>query len=178
MVIVSKVFIAVLAIGLLWGPIAQANKANNNPQAFVAQAFSGAAPQAQMLWLDEPRKKAYKRIIGRKAPMRVRYWRKGGKTVWVLEQIGKYKPITTGIVIDNNAIAQLKVLVYRESHGWEIKYPFFTNQFIGATLADMTASKRNKNIDGIAGATLSVRAMVQLATLALTLHAAVDNDAK
>ena len=139
------------------------------PQDFIAAAYNGTPPEPQSIWLTGPLKDTARDILGRTPPARIRYWKNGARSVWVLEQIGKYKPITTGIIIDDGAITQLKVLVYRESHGWEVKYPFFTNQFIGAKLEDMKDHTLTKHIDGIAGATLSVRALVKLARLALTL---------
>lgn len=140
------------------------------PDVFVAQAFSGAPPEKETLWFTGELRETVSDILGRKAPSRTRYWRQGNRTVWILEQIGKYKPITVGLVVHENAIEQIKVLIYRESHGWEVKYPFFTDQFMGVELKDMDAYKLNKDIDGIAGATLSVRALVRLTRLALTLH--------
>jgi hypothetical protein len=89
----------------------------------------------------------------------------------VLEEIGKTEPITTGIVVDQGAIARISVLIYRESRGWEVKYPFFTDQFKGATLTAM--HELDRKIDGISGATLSVRALTRLARLALLLDAKV-----
>ncbi len=70
-------------------------------------------------------------------------------------------------MIENAKISRLKVLVYRESHGWEVKYPFFSNQLKGIAIDDKT--RLDQNIDGISGATLSVEALERLALLALYL---------
>ena len=89
------------------------------------------------------------------------------KVVWILEETGKEQPITTGLVVEGQALADVRVLVYRESHGWEVKYPAFTDQFRGLKLTNdhlLTA-----RIDGISGATLSVRALTKLARVALLL---------
>ncbi len=147
-----------------------------SPEKFVSQAFGGKAPSPQKIWFTGKLKETVGDILNRKAPARTKYWKKGNKTVWVLEQIGKYKPITTGLIVENGALKQLKVLIYRESHGWEVKYPFFTDQFIGIELKDMEDYKLNKGIDGISGATLSVRSLVRLARLALTLDAEVGRN--
>ena len=64
-----------------------------------------------------------------------------------------------------------KVLVFRESRGWEVRHPFFTDQFRDAGLTGELALDRN--IDGISGATLSVRALSRLARLALYLHTVI-----
>jgi uncharacterized protein with FMN-binding domain len=89
-----------------------------------------------------------------------------------LEEIGKEQPITTGIVVEDGKIDQVKVLVFRESRGFEVRYPFFTDQFRGATLRE--GLDLDREIDGISGATLSVRALTKLARLALLLHAHSD----
>jgi len=101
----------------------------------------------------------------------VRYWSRDERTAWILEEIGKTEPITTGIVVDKGAIARISVLIYRESRGWEVRYPFFTDQFKGATLN--STHELDRNIDGISGATLSVRALTRLARVALLLDAKV-----
>ena len=67
----------------------------------------------------------------------------------------------------------MKVLVFRESRGWEVRYPFFTEQFADASLKAET--KLDRKIDGISGATLSVDALIKLARLALFLDQYIDN---
>ncbi len=139
------------------------------PEAFVRAAFGGNAPEPQAIWLTGEVRAAATEILGH-APsaVRVRYWGRDRRTVWILEEIGKYEPITTGIVIDGGTVAEVKVLVYREPRGGEVRYPFFTDQFVGARLSDALALDRN--IDNIAGATLSVRSMRRMVRFALYLH--------
>lgn len=96
----------------------------------------------------------------------MRYWQSGGKTAFILDEIGKSKPITTGVIVKSGSISELKVLVYRESHGWEVSKPFFRKQFVGASLDGKRVDKR---IDGIVGATLSVNAMKKVGAAALFL---------
>jgi Na+-translocating ferredoxin:NAD+ oxidoreductase RnfG subunit len=69
-------------------------------------------------------------------------------------------------VVDAQQVELVKVLAYRESRGWEVKHPAFTQQFVEASLVE---NKLDKHIDGITGATLSVRAMTKVVTLALYL---------
>jgi hypothetical protein len=142
---------------------------------FLASVFGGRAPPSRVLWLGAAMKSDIKKILGHAYPgIRVRYWERGRRTAWILEEIGKYKPITTGIVVDDGKIQRVKVLVYRESHGWEVRYPFFTDQFKDVRLAG--DGDLSRGIDGISGATLSVNALTRLARLALYLHGrAVDN---
>jgi hypothetical protein len=58
------------------------------------------------------------------------------------------------------------VLAFRESRGWEIRHPAFTQQFKDATLID---NALDRHIDGVSGATLSVWAMTAVTRLALYL---------
>ena len=86
--------------------------------------------------------------------MRLRYWDDKNKRAWILEEIGRDKPITVGLITADKKIQQLKVLIFRESRGWEVKYPFFTDQFKNAALDKDT--ELDKKIDGISGATFDV----------------------
>lgn len=140
-----------------------------SPAEFLEEIFSGIVPDTDVLWFDAPVRKGIKEILGHDFPgVRVRYWSKNQKTAWILEKIGKYKPITVGFFINDGLIKRVKVLVYRESHGWEVRYPFFTNQFNDLRLTpDLNLSH---GVDGISGATLSVNALIRLARLALYFH--------
>ena len=61
----------------------------------------------------------------------------------------------------------MKVLIYRESHGWEVKHEFFTDQFKDIGLK--SNNKLDGYIDNISGATMSVDALRNLGRLALYL---------
>jgi len=150
--------------------VSLAADAYQTPEDFIAQAFSGKAPEPGIIWLTGKRKEAVKNILGhRYSFLRVRYWRQDQRSVWILEEIGKEKPITTGIIVNHGRLERIKVLIYRESRGWEVQYPFFTNQFKNARPGEI--EHLDRHIDGISGATLSVRAMKKLAALALFLDA-------
>ncbi len=153
--------------------VASARSVYQEPEAFVAEAFGGAPPEPRAIWLTGERKARVKQILDHDySTLRVRYWMKGDRTVWVLDEIGKERPITAGFVVEHGALDSVRVLAFRESRGWEIRHPFFTDQFKTAALnAD---GRLDKPIDGISGATLSVSAMKKLATLALYL----DSQAK
>jgi hypothetical protein len=140
---------------------------------FLALAFSDKPAQMQTLWLTDETRTAAKAAVGwAPAALRLRYWREGAGTAWILEDIGKDKPITLGIVVADKQIERVEVLAFRESRGWEIRYPFFTAQFAGLTLAP--DGYLSDSIDGITGATLSVRAVERVARLALWLDAQVQ----
>lgn len=151
---------------LMFGSAALARGTDQQPDEFVREAFGGSAPPARVLWLTTPVAAEAGRILGHPpAQKRVRYWQQGARSAWVLEEIGKEEPITVGIVIDNARIVLLRVLVYRESRGGEVRYPRFTGQFRDAALT--VGHELDRSIDGISGATLSVRALTKLARLAL-----------
>ncbi|MBL6935530.1 MAG: FMN-binding protein [Alphaproteobacteria bacterium] len=138
------------------------------PEAFLAEVFSGDVPAPSLIWVKKDLKKQITRILGHPPPMiRIRYWRKGARSAWILDEIGKEEPITTGFAVNDGRIEKVKVLIFRESRGWEVRYPFFTAQFENATLTP--ENKLDRNIDGISGATLSVSAVTRLARLALYL---------
>ena len=84
-----------------------------------------------------------------------------------MDEIGKDRPITAGVVIDNGAIADIRVLVFRESRGWEVKYDFFTRQFDNLRLGNGD-QRLSEPVDNITGATLSVNAMTRMARAALS----------
>ncbi|MDH5409106.1 MAG: FMN-binding protein [Gammaproteobacteria bacterium] len=148
-------------------------------EAFVKEVFAGTPPAPEMLWLTGKKREHAEQILQhRPASLRTRYWKKEQRTVWILEEVGKDKPITVGLVINRNKIERIRVLVFRESRGDEVRHDFFTNQF---NQAGLTKDHRlTKKIDGITGATLSVRALTKLAALALYLHTEVskENDAQ
>jgi hypothetical protein len=156
---------------LLSAAAARADEVILAPDDFLREAFGGSAPQAQSLWLDDAMQTKLKPIFGRnyQAP-RLRYWSSGGKTAWILEDIGKEFPITAGFVVRNGEIERARVLIYRESRGGEIQYPGFLKQFSGARLQD---DQLTPGVDGISGATLSVWAMQRMARAALMLTASI-----
>ncbi len=135
---------------------------------FLNEVFAGSPPKPKLIWLTGDRRKVATQILQHKPPrLRVRYWANATRSAWVLEEIGKERPITVGIVISDGKVERLRVLTFRESRGDEVRHDFFTRQFLQAKLdSDLQLSK---SIDGISGATLSVRALKKLARLALYL---------
>jgi len=133
--------------------------------AFVAEVF-GTVPAPKVLWLTKDIQAQAAAILGHPpAQLRQRYWSDAHKSVWILEEVGKEELITAGFVVADGRVDHVRVLVYRESRGQEIRYPSFLKQFKGAKLAQ--GARLDREIDGIAGATLSVGAMERMARLAL-----------
>jgi len=163
--------IRLLTLLLLILPAANilAGSVYQTPEDFLQEVYDGTPPQAQVLWLTGEIRESSTAIMGHRYPgIRVRYWMEAGRSTWILEEVGKERPITTGLVINNDSIETLRVLAFRESRGGEVRHPFFTEQFLGIGLTNN--HQLNRNIDGISGATLSVRALEKLARLALYLH--------
>ncbi|BCV67852.1 hypothetical protein TUM17387_32110 [Shewanella carassii] len=169
-----KTLIALLSLFLL--PFAQtlaAQSVYQSPADFITQALGSQGKgkgkgKAKVFWFSAEQRLVIEEILAHDfRPLRTRYWQQGDDTVWILEEIGKEAPITVGIQVRHRQIYRTKVLIYRESRGDEVRHDFFTDQFKSATL---TKDKQlDKHIDGITGATLSVRALTKLARIALYL---------
>ena len=139
------------------------------PADFLADTFGAEPPSPGVVWLRGETRETATAILGHTYPsLRIRYWGDPQRSAWIHEEIGKDQPITVGLVVSDGRLERIKVLVFRESRGWEVRHPFFTDQFrdIGLT-GDLDL---DGNIDGISGATLSVRALKKLSRLALFLH--------
>lgn len=157
--------LSLLLLLLLAGP-ARADVALDR---FLALSFPDATPSTAMLWLTPPVKQRAATILEHEYPgLRVRYWQHGERTAWVLDEIGKERPITIGIAVENGRIVQVQILAYRESRGGEVRHGFFTRQFANAGLKK--GDRLDRSIDGITGATLSVSAVNRVARLALAFH--------
>ncbi|MGI9291240.1 MAG: FMN-binding protein [Gammaproteobacteria bacterium] len=154
---------------------AQAESVYQEPGDFIAASFGEHQPEQKTLWITDEIRKDAEGLTGRKLKkFRVRYWQHENRYAWVLDSIGKDLPITTGVVIESGAIRDIKVLVFRESRGWEVRYPFFTDQFGGAGLNEKR--QLDARIDNISGATLSVNALKHQARLALLLTSYTVNN--
>ncbi|MCK9994168.1 MAG: hypothetical protein Dbin4_02688 [Alphaproteobacteria bacterium] len=146
------------------------------PEKFLSESFAGAAPPPKIVWLTGTLAQQAEAVLGHKAAaLRIRYWADGARSAWILDETGKTEAITAGFVIEDQKIARVQVLEFRESRGSEVRHEFFTNQFIGIGLQE--DFRLSEAVDGISGATLSVRAVENMAKLALVLArhvAAVD----
>ena len=147
------------------------------PDEFIRLAFSETQPKAKAFWLNKTHRENIKQILAHDfRKLRLRYWKLDQKTAWILEEIGKEKPITIGVVINKGKLVNIKVLAFRESRGDEIRHDFFTKQFLQASInKDL---QLDRNIDGISGATLSVRAITKIARIALYLDQQIKTKTK
>lgn len=167
--------ITVIFIVNLFSLLAAAEEVYLEPSFFIQQQFT-ETPETKYFWLTKEHKLKLTEITGHKpSKLRIKYWVVGQKSAWILEEIGKEQLITTGISVENGKIQALQVLIYRESRGYEVRQNFFTEQYIGASLDK--SLNLDQTIDGITGATLSVRALNTMAKSALYMHAnAVTNE--
>jgi len=167
--------LGLLLLCLPWRmPVTWAKGVYQAPHDFLQEVFDGSPPSPQTLWITSEIGEGARAILGHPLRvMRVHYWAQGKRSVWILEEIGKEQPITVGIVVKAGRVAQMRVLIYRESRGDEVRRDFFLDQFKGAALQD--GDELDRTIDGISGATLSTRALTKLARLALFLDRQRDN---
>lgn len=141
------------------------------PAEFLDENLPGC--QQKALWLKADMKKEVESVLDHSfAGVRVRYCTAAGKTAWILDEIGKTEPITTGVVVDGGTVEQVRVLVFRESRGGEVHREVFTQQYQQAVLGEK--NRLDRNIDGITGATLSVNAVNRQVRLALLLDGYVQ----
>ena len=136
------------------------------PDAFLAESLPGCEQKA--LWLKSDMKAEIKQLLDRPyAGARVRYCAGDGKTAWILDEIGKTEPITSGIVVDDGRVERVRVLVFRESRGGEVHREAFVRQYEGAEMDQRL--RLDQPVDGITGATMSVDAVNKQVRLALLL---------
>ncbi len=89
------------------------------------------------------------------------------------DDVGKYRPITYLVAVDaKGEVVRVELLVYRESHGGEVRARGFLDQYEGKTTADSV--RVGKDITSISGATLSARAISKGVKRTLLLLQALD----
>lgn len=169
-------FFTIIAI-FTFVPTIYAKGVYQTEEAFLNEVFKGEVPASRNITLRSKLRKPIEKILGHPfAGFRIKYWKDKTQTAWILEEIGKVEYITFGISIKNGEVLYANVLQFKESRGWEIRYPAFTDQYIGARL--IKNNKLTKNIDGISGATLSLWAMTKIVKIALKLDEYIQNEEK
>jgi hypothetical protein len=153
-------------------PLVLASDDSIAPEEFLGRVFAGNLPASNTVWISGDKKEIVESILGHRPDfLRVRYWGDRDRSAWIVDEIGKTEPITIGIVVTGKQIEEVKVLAFRESRGWEIKHEFFTRQFDGVQIKG--SQRLSRSIDGISGATLSVKAMTNVSRLVLYLAGSV-----
>ncbi len=171
----SKLFGPLLLLTYMWSLVvlsqivfADAVSEQNSKTQFLHEVFGPSLPATQRLWLSASMQQSLTTLVG--APYQqavLRYWQDphdSTRLVLLLDAIGKEDWITAGFVVQKNTIQTARVLVYRETRGGEIQSMGFLQQFRHLQLRNQQLTQQ---IDGITGATLSVRAMTKMAKQAL-----------
>ncbi|TDJ50382.1 MAG: FMN-binding protein, partial [Nitrospina sp.] len=114
-------------------------------------------------WLTDSQIAAITELSGQKfTAKRLKFYVgiKNGKvmgTMSIGNEIGRSYPITFMVVINpDGTVKDVEVMVYREPHGWEVRFDSFLSQFFG-----QNAHSPFDNIHNITGATMSVRSMTR-----------------
>lgn len=133
------------------------------------QALQKAFPKADTIWSQvwtptpSQRKKIERRLGWRLSEPNFEIFQARQKErhlgyAVVTEQIGLYKPITFMVKVDTKGQNDgVWIMVYRESRGGEVKRQRFLTQYKGKK--PTSAIRLNRDIIGVTGATLSVRAL-------------------
>ncbi|MFT5368575.1 MAG: thiamine biosynthesis lipoprotein [Candidatus Latescibacterota bacterium] len=133
------------------------------------QALQNAFPEADTLWSEiwtptpSQRKTVERRLGWRLAEPNFEIFQASLKEqhlgyAVITEQIGLYKPITFMVKVDSTGQNDgVWIMVYRESRGGEVKRQRFLTQYKGKKSTNPI--RLNRDIIGVTGATLSVRAL-------------------
>lgn len=127
-------------------------------------AFPGIKKvKKKKVWLTDSQRDAISGILGEPYDeRRVTYYigvKDGAPVGYVTigNEIGRSYPITFMVVINpDGTVKDVEIMVYREPHGWEVRFEPFMKQFFGRDANDPF-----DNINNITGATLSVRSMTR-----------------
>jgi len=148
-----------------------------NQEEFLRLAFGKQTPTAQLLYLNADLQRISTALMGHPYhAKRIRYWQQSDRSAWILEEIGKDRPITIGVVIQTGQIEMVKIMVFREERGAEVHENFFIQQFNRLHLLEN--GELSSPVDGITGATLSVNAVTAITRFALAMHQHVFNARK
>jgi len=125
------------------------------------------------VWLTDSQKKAVVETYGDKfEKSRLTFFealREDGTMAGVMtigNEIGRSYLITFMVVINaDGTVKDVEIMVYREPHGWEVRFETFMSQFFGRDASDPF-----NDINNITGATLSVRSMTRGVKKAVSLY--------
>jgi Na+-translocating ferredoxin:NAD+ oxidoreductase RnfG subunit len=122
--------------------------------------------EAETTWVSRT---LARRIDARQYPYLV--VRRGSETMgvlFVLDVAGQSRPITFAVAIGaDGAVREMRVLVYREPQGEQIREARFRRQFVGKRIQDPLSLGRD--VDAITGATISSRSATYAVRKALAL---------
>jgi H+/Na+-translocating ferredoxin:NAD+ oxidoreductase subunit G len=130
-------------------------------------AFPGVKKvKKKKVWLSDTQTAAIRKILGDQIEYnerRVTHYfglDQAGNPIGAMvigNEIGRSYPITFMVVINSDGtVKDVEIMVYREPHGWEVRFESFLSQFFGKDASDPF-----DNVSNITGATLSVRSMTK-----------------
>jgi Na+-translocating ferredoxin:NAD+ oxidoreductase RnfG subunit len=130
-------------------------------------AFPGVKKvKKKKVWLTDTQSAAIQKILGDQIDYKERrvthYFGLDGSdkpmgAMIIGNEIGRSYPITFMVVINlDGTVKDVEIMVYREPHGWEVRFESFMSQFFGRDAIDPF-----DDINNITGATLSVRSMTK-----------------
>lgn len=162
-----QLFFTLLILGLLslsgYGQVAP-GKVNSGKLKESIEAVTGSKKSAT--WNTVPLSATLKDSIKKELKlkrtfpdsMHVGRIEQGDSKYYIIPDIAPSKSEKFSYVLyldSNKEIVDIDVLVYRESYGYEIDYPFFRKQFKGMDKA--VEIRFNRSIQNISGATISAR---------------------
>jgi len=161
----SRWFLLVIAASLLIAGPVHADRVYLTVDQALANAFPGdVAVERKVVWITEAQAAQVEQRAGSPLPRRVvkaYLGRRGDKVVgyaFVDDVIGKTEPITYMVTITPDAtVGRLDLLIFRETHGYEIERASWRDRFRGLRLGP--GLRVGREIDKITGATLSCRAI-------------------
>ena len=87
-----KIWIAVLLLSISLSVFARG--VYQSDEDFLADEFHNAIPKSEVMWIKGDLRQAISNILGHNYNgLRIRYWQQEGRSVWILEEIGKIEPI-------------------------------------------------------------------------------------
>ena len=160
-------FPLVVAGVLLVAVPAHADRVYLSVEQALANAFSeGVTVARKVVWITAEQAAEIERRAGSPLPRRVVQAYEGkrvGEVVgyaFVDDVIGKTEPITYMVTIAPDVtVTRLDLLVFRETHGYEIERASWRDRFRGLRLG--SDLRVGREIDKITGATLSCRAVTE-----------------
>lgn len=98
---------AALGLALAAGSVPAHNPPRTDlqrPESFLREVFGEQVPESETIWMAGDVVPRVRAILGHKPlQLRIPYWRRGGRTAWVLEESMEGAPVTAGVVIGGHA---------------------------------------------------------------------------
>lgn len=152
------------------GTYKPAERVFNGTSDYVKSCFDGEAPKKATMWVFGNLRDNINYVIdgANNTPVPYRYWKSDNRTLRVLNSVARTRPITAGIVVEDEKILDISFLSYRKSSLHEVQSPAHRAQYYGAIITPQNSLDLLINV--ISDSTLSVNSMKRMARIALLLH--------